>query len=239
MAICSLELLETRRLRSSSVTVHETYPGFFEIQGGPGNDLISVTVNQADRTFSIDGQTYSEASYIAANGDGGDDVICILSVDGTGSIGASVHGGEGDDSLTLSFDGAIWGGGGMDFIHLTDSFRGEADGEGGNDRIHIGAQTVDAEIRGGDGNDLIDCATNFYGVVVFAGAGNDTVYGSGQDDQIYGEEGNDKLYGGGGNDVFFAWDGDMDQVDGGEGYDVVYVTGGEGRYQGVEQVYYI
>jgi serralysin len=218
--------------------VTETFPGFYEIRGGPADDVISVTVNQAERTFTINGETRSDVSYIVAFGEGGNDVISVISIDGAGAIGASLHGGEGDDCVTLNFDGAIWGGTGMDFIHMTDSFRGEAYGEGGNDRMYIGAETVDAEIRVGDGNDFIDCSTNFYGVVVFAGAGNDTVYGSGQDDQIYGEEGNDKLYGGGGNDIFYAYDGDMDQINGGEGYDVVYLVGTEGRYEGVEQVYY-
>ena len=64
MAVCCLESLESRRLRSASVTVTEIYPGFFELRGGPENELISVAVNQSERTFGIDGATYSDVSVL-------------------------------------------------------------------------------------------------------------------------------------------------------------------------------
>jgi len=230
-----LESLESRRL--FSVTVYEAYPGFYELQGDDTDEVISVSVSMNDETFTVDGATYTGVCYLFVDGKGGDDSISVTSVDGSGCIGASIVAGDGSDSVSLNFDGAIWGGRGHDQINLGDSFRGEVYGEEGNDRMTISGACVNAEIRGGDGNDYIDCSGNYYGVVVFAGAGNDTVIGSAYDDQIYAEEGHDKVSGGAGNDTFYVQDGSTDEIDGGAGYDFVYADANEANITGAEAVY--
>jgi Ca2+-binding RTX toxin-like protein len=230
-----LESLESRRL--FSVTVYEAYPGFYELHGDESDDVINVSVSMKDETFTVDGATYTGAYYIFVNGYGGNDSISVTSVDGSGMIGASISAGDGSDSVSLNFDGAVWGGRGHDQINLADSFRGEVYGEEGNDRMTITGACVNAQILGGDGNDNIDCSGNYYGVVVFAGLGNDTVVGSAYDDQIYAEEGHDKVSGGAGNDTFYVQDGSTDDIDGGAGYDFVYADSDEANMTGVEAVY--
>ena len=229
-----LESLEGRRL--FSVTVAEGYPGYYEIHGDAADDAIAVSVSQNDGTFTLDGQLYTDVSYVSVDGGGGNDQISILSSDGPGSIGAGVVGGDGNDQITLNFDGGVWAGAGDDTVRLSDSFRGEAYGEDGNDQMFISGACVDAEIQGGAGDDLIDCSNNSYGVVVHGGVGSDTIFGSAYNDQIYGDEGHNALYGNGGNDSFFVQGNDF--VDGGDGRDAVYVHGGLQQGSDVEDVYY-
>ena len=58
---------------------------------------------------------------------------------------------------------------------------------------------------------------------IFAGAGNDTVWGGYGDDFIDGGAGNDILMGGWGADTLYARDGQKDYLSGGEGYDKAYI----------------
>src|SRR5205814_9045886 len=104
---------------------------------------IAITVSMADQTFTLDGTTYSDVQYIFVQGFEGDDTITVRSVDGPGSIGASLSGDEGDDTLAINFDGGVWAGAGNDTLVLTDSYRGQAYGDGGNDRIFISGACVD------------------------------------------------------------------------------------------------
>jgi Ca2+-binding RTX toxin-like protein len=229
-----LESLERRRLFSVSVT--ETYPGYYEVQGDEAANVISASVSQTNSTFALDGTTYTDVSYITVHGNGGDDQISLTSVDGYGYVGASVTGDDGNDQITLNFDGGVWGGAGNDVIRLSDSFRGETYGDDGDDQIYLSGECIDAEIQGGAGNDLIDCTNNNYGVVAYGGVGIDTVYGSAYGDQLYGDEGDDFLYGGAGNDDIYLEG--SDQVHGGDGYDVLYVHGSQQGTNDVEEVYY-
>src|SRR5262245_46407854 len=219
-----LEALEGRRLLSASVS--EGYPGFYYIDGDDSPDEISVSVSMTEDTFSFDGNTYSDVSYIVVHGGGGDDTISVMSVDGPGPIGASITGDDGNDVITLNFDGGVWAGSGNDVLHLSDSFRGQALGEEGDDQIFISGDCIDPEIHGGPGDDLIDCSGNNYGVVIHGDNGNDTIYGSTYDDQIYGDRGNNVLYGGGGHDFFDDQDSSSNTPVGGSGEDTV--LGGSG-----------
>jgi Ca2+-binding RTX toxin-like protein len=204
------------------VSVNEAYPGFYEIQGDNQSNVIDVAVSMTDDSFSLNGVTYHDVSYISVSSGGGDDIINILSVDGPGMIGAGISAGPGNDNITLNFDGAVWAGSGNDVLNLMDSFRGEAYGEAGNDQIFIMGACVDAEIQGGDGNDLIDCSNNLYSVVIHGGSGSDTLYGSDHDDQLYGDDGEDYIYGRDGNDeIYWATN---DHVDGGNGHDILYYS---------------
>lgn len=215
-----IESLERRRL--FAVTISETYPGYWEIHGDADANVISVNVSQEESTFTFGGDTYS-GGYISIFGYGGDDTISVFG-SGFGYFGAGISAGDGDDTISLGIDGAIWGGTGMDTMYLSNSFRGEAYGEDGNDEIYISAETIDAEIVGGDGNDLIDARGNNYGLVLQGSLGNDTIYGTNYNDQLYGGGGVDYLYGGGGDDNLY----DGAYVDGG---------GGDDTYRGEQPIY--
>ena len=210
-----VESLEGRRL--CSVTVNETFTGFYEIHGTPGDDAIEFSVSMNGESFTFGETTYSGVQFIMVYAGDGNDTVSLASSDGPGWIGATIDGGGGSDALSLGFDGAIYGGDGDDRLALADSFRGEARGEDGNDRITLSGACVDPEVAGGDGDDVIDASANHYGVVLQGGLGNDTLTGSGYDDELYAGEGDDRLYGCGGNDLFFVEGGGVDVVTGGDG----------------------
>ena len=231
----NIESLEGRRLFAISVV--EGYPGFYEIHGTEGNDVINASVSMAEKTLNVNGTTYANVFYVLVYGYAGDDYICVSTSDGPGTIGVSIAAGAGNDTCAINIDGAIWAGEGNDSILLLDSFRGEAYGQEGDDYIYVSGLTADAQIYGGSGHDYIDCSSNKYGVVVYGGNGNDTLLGSELADQLYGEEGNDVLYGNGGNDTFYAFGGGTDQIYGGGGGDVAYVDYVD-QVTEVEVIYY-
>lgn len=227
----NIQRLEQRRL--FAVTVTETYPGYFEIVGDETANVIDVSVSMTYGTFSLAGNTYGNVGNIQVFGHGGDDAISVLSTDGFGYIGASILAGDGSDSISLNFDGAIWAGAGNDRLDLRDSFRGEAYGEGGDDRMLVGGDCIDAEIQGGDGNDVIDARGNNFAVLIRGGRGDDTIYGSSFDDRLYGDDGSDAVYGMAGNDTFFS----SEYVDGGDGNDILFRQNVATVYTGIEQVF--
>jgi Ca2+-binding RTX toxin-like protein len=229
-----VETLESRKL--FSVTVSQGYPGFYEVDGDASDDTISISVSQTNGTFTLDNTTYTDVQYVAVNSGGGADTVSVLSADGSGMAGAAISGGEGDDNLSLNFDGAIWGGDGNDSIHISDSFYGEVYGEAGNDQMFISGECVDARIEGGDGSDLIDCSGNNYSVLVYGGYGDDTIIGSNFDDQLYGDAGSDSILGGNGNDSIYSYD-NGDTIDGGNGGDVAYTSGASPTMSNMEAVY--
>jgi Ca2+-binding RTX toxin-like protein len=229
-----IESLEIRRLLTATVT--ENYPGYYEIDGDESADTIEVSVSQGDQSFTVDGQTYSNACYITVFGNGGDDNISVLSSDAPGNVGAAIAGGDGNDTITLNFDGAIYGCGGNDTINIRDSFQGEVYGGDGDDHMTVSGACVYAEIEGNDGNDYIDCSANDYSVVVHGGSGSDTIIGSEHDDDLHGDEGSDYLDGRGGNDTLYAQYGQSDTVIGGTGFDILRTSGSEVSITDIEQV---
>ena len=230
-----IENLERRRLLS--VTVNETSSGFYEIHGDDSDNTIVVSVSQDDQSFTLDGVTYTGVYYIYVFGHGGNDVISV-SAPSAGSIAASIDGGDGNDQLSLNFDGGIWGGEGDDVINLADSFRGVVSGDGGNDQIFVKGECVDPQISGGDGDDLIDASQNNYRVVVHGGNGNDTIFGSEFNDQLYGDAGANHLYGLGGNDTIYCRNGEADEVDGGAGTNFMYADIVEGPVTNIACAFY-
>src|SRR6059058_1620581 len=130
-----IETMERRRL--FAVTVTEDYPGFYEINGDDSGNTIALSVSQNDETFTMDGTTYTDVSFILVNSGNGSDAITMTSVDGSGVIGAAVNAGGGNDSVTVNFDANISGGEGDDTMYLSDAYRGEAHGDAGNDKIYI------------------------------------------------------------------------------------------------------
>jgi Ca2+-binding RTX toxin-like protein len=228
------ELLERRRL--FSVTVTEDSPGFFEINGDSSDNTITVSVSQVNATFTLDGATYTDVSYLYVNGNGGNDKISVTSSDGPGNIGASIVTGSGNDDITLGVGGGVWAGGGDDTIHVSDSYWADINGEDGNDRIYISGDTIDAQISGGSGDDLIDASNSNVSVTLHGDAGNDTLYGSSYDDELYGDTGNDSISGNAGDDIIYARLSSGDTIDGGDGIDVLYASGSEVSVNYVEYI---
>ena len=231
-----LETLERRRLLS--VSVFEGYPGFFEVYGTEDSDVISVAISAADSSFTVDGVRYGGAASISVFAGAGDDFVSV-SADGPTSVGATVEGGPGNDDLSVSGGGGVWGDSGNDTLRITDCYRGEIHGGSGDDHLYVDGQCPDAQIEGDQGNDLIDASGSATGIVVGGGSGDDTVFGSQFDDQLYGESGSDLLVGGPGNDIFFSVDMERDRLIGGAGVDVAYADLTDAGVWGVEYVFYV
>jgi Ca2+-binding RTX toxin-like protein len=216
-----------------------------EVDGGDGNDAISVAAKKTE----IVGATL--------NGDGGDDVL-------TGADSADLlDGGDGNDRVT--------GGGGNDTMNggtgnddlvwnngdATDVINGDA----GNDatvvngsptlgdvftvdpnagrikfqRTNLVAFTLDAsterlQVNGLGGNDSLQANDGVGALTLMSadgGAGNDTLIGSDGPDTISGGEGNDALSGGGGDDRI-SGDRGNDTMNGGSGDDTLVWNNGDG-----------
>jgi Ca2+-binding RTX toxin-like protein len=225
----SMERLESRMM--CAVTMLETYPGYYEIYGDEDSNEIIVSVAADAQSFSMNGSGGGSAYYFSIFGFGGNDNIRVSGPKG-GMVGATISAGDGNDYVSLSFDGSIWGGTGNDTIRLADAFRGEAYGEAGNDYIFVSGDTVEAEIQGGDGHDYLDASGNHYSVVMYGGAGDDLLVGSQYDDQLFGGDGYDHLYGLGGYDYLHGGE----YVSGGDGEDTSVGTS-PGNTFGVERIY--
>jgi Ca2+-binding RTX toxin-like protein len=139
----------------------------------------------------------------------GDVILCIGSddYDGRGgSVGGTVYGLAGDDSILM--------GAGAD----------RADGGHGADHVEGGAGGD--ELTGGDGDDWLVGGSGED--VLFGGGGDDRLEGGDDFDQLDGGTGSDILYGDAGDDVFFDDDpdggGGNDQMFGGEGWDSMHIN---------------
>ena len=84
-------------------------------------------------------------------------------------------------------------------------------------------KTIPVTIKGGDGNDTINCGPE--ADAVDGGNGNDTINGGDGNDNLAGGNGNDTLNGGNGNDILNGGAGD-DTLNGDDGSDVL--NGGTG-----------
>lgn len=213
-----VEALEPRRL--CSVSVSQGYPGYYQIDGDNGPNTIAVSVNQNSRTFTLNGATYGNVAYITVNGYDGNDFITVAG--SPGSIGCTIIDGNGNDSISLNFDGAIYAGSGQDTISLKNSFQGEVHAGDGNDQITLSGYCANAVVYAGNGNDLIDASANLYGVAIFAGSGANLIYGSNYDDVISVGSGSNVICCLNGNDTVYCRNGSPDTVIGGSGYDTVY-----------------
>jgi Ca2+-binding RTX toxin-like protein len=228
-----IESLESRRL--FAVTLSQGAPGFYEVTGDDADDAITIVVNQPARTVTVNGVDYSRASFVNVYGNGGNDTISISGSPGV--IGVSVHGNDGDDVIALTgIGGAAWGGAGNDRIDLENSFRGQAYGEAGNDQIVVSGACPGADLRGGDGDDVIDAQGSTVAVVLFGDDGRDRLYGSPLGDILDGGAGRDILFGRDGDDQFYSRDGELDYVVGGGGIDTCQSDTAELNISGVEVI---
>ena len=227
------EMLEARRLLT---TVVQGLPGYYEVTGTEGDDVIDIAVNQAANSFTLDGVTYGGALHITVRALGGNDTV---SVAGPGNfVAAAVFGGAGQDKITLNMSGGAWGEAEHDEISLRNAFRGEAYGGGGDDYISLAGDCIECQVEGNEGNDIIWALDNNYGVVLFGGAGNDRLYGSNHSDVLFDGPGSDWLFGLAGNDELHARDGGLDLVMGGDGIDTLFCDLVESGINGVENVFY-
>ena len=77
---------------------------------------------------------------------------------------------------------------------------------------------------------LVVTTTNArFGNFIFAGAGEDAIYGSNGRDEVWGGSEDDRLYGNGGNDVLLGEDGN-DTLDGGAAADTMLGGTGDDNY---------
>jgi len=217
-----IEGLESRRLLSATLSAK----GTLMAEGTAGNDVIviardvrrhskiMVTINGTPQKFAA-----AAVKRIEMYGEAGADRLTLDDDLGVISArGASLSGGDGNDTLLGGLAAASFDGGNGD-----DSIAGSSKGDlilggGGNDTI-----------VGGKGADR-----------VFGEGGADVIYGSAGDDYLYGDAGNDTIFGEDGNDTI-GGDGEdrlpfkglaapaatpgNDSLNGGDGDD--WITGGD------------
>lgn len=204
-----IETLETRRLLSAGPPVPAAptatlVGGELRVVGTKGDDLIIVSLNQADAT-KLD---------VNVNGS----VLGSFALGDASKGRVDVRAGKGDDSVFVdeSF--------GLVPLNLV------AHGEQGNDTL-VGGSAND-ELHGDQGDDCLygnDGNDSLFGDqgddMLAGGFGDDDLDGGNGCDTLYGESGADNVFGGNGKDSVDGGD-DADIVDGGRGCDSC--TGGLG-----------
>jgi Ca2+-binding RTX toxin-like protein len=182
------ETLHPRRL--NSVTVTETFPGYYEIIGTQYADQIEVGIS--NRELYVNGDFAADEVYhaLVLGGAGNDSITAITTGDST----IVIDGGSDNDVVSSEGSSAIWGGHGDDTLYIKDSPQAEVYGEGGCDYIIISGACYDGVVDGGADNDTIDASESSTPLVLKGGAGNDTFYDTGFNDWIYGGTGFNILY---------------------------------------------
>ncbi len=204
--------------------------------GGPstfGADIEDVTIGNANST---------NYGAVSVTGDAPDNVITV----NASLYGATVHGGDGNDTLSVigGENSAIYGDGGNDTIVGGNGGPGvnTISGGAGTDTVDYSAQTggVNVYLGGGQLSGTAGNIANGYGdkldgtvevvdggsgndLLVAAPGGGDALYGNGGNDTLTAQGGPDSLYGGDGNDAFNARDGGTTTIDGGAGTDTATV----------------
>ncbi|MGJ5630776.1 calcium-binding protein [Nostoc sp. CALU 1950] len=164
----------------------------FRLQKDAQGRAIFDRLNLVPFTLTVD-----SAERFEINGGGGDDILDVNDLTGTGVNAVWFNGGAGNDLLDASGTSTpLTASGGDGNDTLTGGTGNDAlNGDAGNDLL-----------RGGDGIDWLS-----------GGDGNDTILGN---------RGNDTFSGGNGNDRLIWNNGDgSDRISGNAGYDVVEVNG--------------
>jgi uncharacterized repeat protein (TIGR03803 family) len=152
-----------------------------------GLSLAGGTYTVTENGLTPETFTASSVTQIDIQGSSGNDSITI---DSSVTLGVSVQGGPGDDTITGgSGNDTLCGGQGNDLIY----------GDAGDDSIKGGAG--DDTLCGGKGNDTL-----------LGGLGNDLLRGGLGNDSLNGGAGTNQMYGGQGNNIFYAVNGNDDQL---------------------------
>jgi hypothetical protein len=175
-------------------------------------ELVATDGNDAI-THVATGNTFSRIDA----GDG-DDTVSV-SVEGA----ARVSGGAGDDAISLTGARVRASGGSGDDAISVSGYRASASGGSGNDAIAVAGEHV-GRVSGGSGDDAIGVAGRWVRSV-HGGSGNDVITAAGQ---IIG-----RVSGGSGNDTITATGSRIGRVYGGDGDDTITVSGDRiGRISG-------
>jgi Ca2+-binding RTX toxin-like protein len=165
------------------------------VEGTSGDDVITLQADgSGNMTATLNGVTSQSIPLASVNtvdveaGAGNDMVTIESSMPAT--LGVSVQGGPGDDT--------IMGGPGNDTIG----------GGAGNDSLSGGPG--DDSMKGGAGDDIL--AGGKGNDTLFGSLGNDTLRGALGDDSLNGGAGSNQLTGGQGNNTFYCVNGTDDQI---------------------------
>jgi Ca2+-binding RTX toxin-like protein len=184
---------------SSQFTIPQPFAtlnnGNLLVEGTSGDDVITLQADgNGNVTATLNGVTSQSFSLLQITsfdveaGAGNDSVTIESSMPST--LGVSVQGGPGDDT--------IMGGPGNDTLG----------GGAGNDSIAGGPG--DDSIKGGQGDDVL--AGGKGNDTLFGSLGNDTMRGGLGDDSLNGGAGTNQYYGGQGNNIFYAVNGTNDEL---------------------------
>jgi len=211
---------------SAGDDVFITSGGNYNIYGGNGNDVLNLEASEESAFISLsEGRVDFEQS--------GDEIL-FKSIE-------TIYGTNNADTLEMKGGSAsVYLGGGNDQVFIGNEATGFVNAGNGDDTIFIydGAVSVnlDDNVPSGDhaegdvissgvegmigssfddvliGEDVSgDGVLNPYSMLIYGGAGNDTIEGPGGNDWLYGEDGDDILSGGAGGDL----------INGGAGNDTV------------------
>ncbi len=165
------------------------------VEGTSGDDVITLqTDGSGNLTATLNGVTsqnftVSQITSVDVEAGAGNDSVTIES-SMPATLGVSVQGGPGDDTVVGGpGNDTIGGGAGNDSLS----------GGPGDDSIKGGAG--DDTLAGGKGNDTL-----------FGSLGNDLLRGGLGDDSLNGGAGTNQLYGGQGNNTFYCVNGTDDQI---------------------------
>ncbi|MGS4883480.1 putative Ig domain-containing protein [Roseibium sp. MB-4] len=223
------------------------------ISGLAGNDTLNGGAG-ADEIYGGDGDDaiYVDAADTIFTGDGGVDTLHYL---GTDDRQYALAQGGFEHAVMGSGNNTVWGtenvnhldgGAGGDVIHGyggNDILTGGAGADslmGGEGDDTIYADAADSWFSGDAGTDtLIYTGTNNFEYAlaqgsfekIYAGAGDNKIWGSNSAEEIYTEAGNDFVQGGGGNDVLDGGDG-SDSLQGQGGDDVIYADAEDSWFSG-------
>jgi hypothetical protein len=194
--------------------------GALSVTGTSGNDSISLSALSGTLTVGVNGSDSafdnSRLTSIVVDALDGNDTVTV----GRGIIGATLMGGNGNNSLVGGAGAdSITGGVGSDTMiggTGNDSLDGGAgndllEGDGGNDALtsnsgNSNAGGSNSTLIGGNGNDALT-----------VGAGNNELFGDPGNDILYADSRMaNTLYGGGGNDTATVDDLGLDQIPNGD-----------------------
>lgn len=206
--------------------------------------------------------TDSETVFIApdvviekAFGAEGDDTITGNTADNVlaGNAGNDLlSGGDGNDTLRGN-EGAdtIQGGAGADAIWAGSGDTGNDKMDGGTGADVIGGGAGDDYVTGGEGVDVLYGGSGNDTLIgglaptgtgeddgnqIWAGSGDDSIYGAGGDDALGGGTGHDLIEGAAGNDIIYAGQEGDDTIDGGDGDDQIFGGAGNDSLNGSDGI---